>query len=192
MATPYLRGYRAVAGRRGSLRGYWFLSPLRAAPEKLGFFVGYLTDSRELACLNPAPPECLVLVCVEPPGGALHRRLVSQPESLLRKTFDYIRWLTHRPPRFVLNTEERAVMLRHQSMRDWPPGKFKHYSRNFFIETLAWLVRSGLVKRLLVEPRWASRRAGKAPAGSSQFGKTPVNNRRRGSKRDVLRKARSR
>ena len=192
LATPYLRGYRAVAGRSGSLRGYWFLSPLRAAPAKLGFFVGYLMDSRELACLNPEPPECLVFVCVEPPSGALHRRLVSRAESLIRKTFDYIRWLTHRPPRFLLNTEERAVMLRHQSMRQWPPGKLEHYSRNFFIETLAWLVRSGLVKRLLAEPLSASRRDGKAPEVSRRAGKTPVNNRRRRAISNVSRKARSR
>ncbi|MGH9792066.1 MAG: hypothetical protein ACRD5W_12725, partial [Candidatus Acidiferrales bacterium] len=33
----------------------------------------------------------------------------------------------------------------------WPPEKYQHYSRNFFIETLAWLVRSGLVRRLAAE-----------------------------------------
>jgi hypothetical protein len=31
-------------------------------------------------------------------------------------------------------------------MREWPPEKFQHFSGNFFIETLAWLVRSGLEK----------------------------------------------
>jgi hypothetical protein len=30
-------------------------------------------------------------------------------------------------------------------MREWPPEKYQHFSGNFFIETLAWLVRSGLV-----------------------------------------------
>lgn len=189
LATPYLRGYRAVAGRSGSLRGYWFFSPRRATLEKLGFFVGYLMDSRELAYLNAEPPECLVFVCVEPPGGDLHRRLVSQPESLLRKTFDYIRWLTHRPPRFVLNPDEGAVMLRHQSMRGWPPGKRKHYSGNFFIETLAWLVRSGLVKRLLTEPVAASSGVGKVTKGAKKPGKTAVNNRRTRTKSGVSRKA---
>ena len=42
-------------------------------------------------------------------------------------------------------------MARHASMEDWPPEKRKHLSRNFFIETLAWLVRSGLVRKLREE-----------------------------------------
>jgi hypothetical protein len=33
-------------------------------------------------------------------------------------------------------------------MTEWPPEKYQHFSGNFFIETLAWLVRSGLVKKL--------------------------------------------
>jgi hypothetical protein len=36
-------------------------------------------------------------------------------------------------------------------MRDWPAGKLRHLSQNFFIETLAWLVRSALVRRLAAE-----------------------------------------
>jgi hypothetical protein len=42
-------------------------------------------------------------------------------------------------------------MTRHASMREWPRGKYEHFSRNFFIESLAWLVRSGLVRKLLEE-----------------------------------------
>jgi hypothetical protein len=42
-------------------------------------------------------------------------------------------------------------------MRAWPREKFEHFSRNFFIETLAWLVRSGLVRKLLSEPLVVSR-----------------------------------
>jgi len=67
---------------------------------------------------------------------------------LLRKTFEYVRWLTHRPPRFVFHAVELAAMTRHASMRGWPTDKWEHLSRNFFIETLCWLVRSGLVRRL--------------------------------------------
>lgn len=193
LATPYLRSYRAVAGRRGALRGYWFLSPAIAAPAKLGFFVGYLTDGRKLACLKPEPPECLVFVCVAPPGGALHRRLVARPESLLRKTFDYIRWLTHRPPRFVFHAEEMAVMVRHQSMRGWPREKYEHYSRNFFIETLAWLVRSGLVRRLLEEVAMPARqRAAKGPPSRKKPGPARLRDTRRRSKSGVSRRPRSR
>lgn len=157
MAEPYLRGYRAVAERHGSLRGYWFLrpTPRRAKVQKrtpaLGFFVGYLIRGNDYAFLSPEPPECLVFAFVQPGGGPLHRRLVRQRESLLRKTFEYIRWLTHRPPRFSFYENELPAMVRHLSMRDWPRDKYEHYSRNFFIETLAWLVRSALVRKLLAE-----------------------------------------
>lgn len=88
---------------------------------------------------------------MRPVGGPAHRRLVLEPESLLRKTFAYIRWLTHRSPRFVFFEKEHAAMVRHQSMREWHRAKHEHYSRNFFIETLAWLVRSGLVRKLLAK-----------------------------------------
>ncbi len=117
----------------------------------MGFFVGYLIDSKGLAFFGPTPPECLIFAFVDPVAGAAHGRLVREPGSLVRKTFEYIRWLTHRPPRFVFHEDESAAMVRHVSMRDWPGEKFEHYSRNFFIETLAWLVRSGLVRRLLAE-----------------------------------------
>jgi hypothetical protein len=165
LATPYLCGYRAVAERRGSLRGYWFLTPGRGgtphetgtkSAASAGFFVGYLREGPEAACPfphppAPQPPECLVFAFVAPPGGDLHRRLVRQPGSLVRKTFEYIGWLTHRPPRFVFEEDGYAAMTRHASMRDWPRGKYEHFSRNFFIESLAWLVRSGLVRKLLFE-----------------------------------------
>jgi hypothetical protein len=165
LAAPYLRGYRAVAERRGGLRGYWFLTPGRGgiprdtgpkAAASAGFFVGYLLEGPEATCLfrhppGPQPPECLVFAFVAPAGGDLHRRLVGEPGSLMRKTFEYIRWLTHRPPRFIFEEDANASMTRHASMRDWPRGKYEHFSRNFFIESLAWLVRSGLVRKLLVE-----------------------------------------
>jgi hypothetical protein len=76
---------------------------------------------------------------------------VCAPGSLVRKTFEYIRWLTHRPPRFVFHENEEAAMARHASMKDWPAAKREHLSRNFFIETLCWLVRSGLVRKLREE-----------------------------------------
>ena len=88
---------------------------------------------------------------MNPADGELHRRLVREPGGLVRKTFDYIRWLTHRPPRFVFHEKEEAAMARHASMKDWPAAKREHLSRNFFIETLCWLVRSGLVRKLREE-----------------------------------------
>ncbi len=82
------------------------------------------------------------------PGSKLHERLVLPADGLLRTTHTYIGWLTHRPPRFVFFEDRFITMVRHRTMRDWPEGKYRHFSRNFFIETLAWLVRSGLIRKL--------------------------------------------
>jgi hypothetical protein len=158
LAAPYLRGYRPVAEQGASLCGFWFLttrkgvkSPGRGKNVRLGFFVGYILRAEEFVFLAPEPPECAVWVVAAPARGTLHRRLAARPESLLRRTFGYIRLLTHRPPRFSFHAEESAVMVRHTSMREWPPSKYEHFSRNFFIETLAWLVRSGVVSKLPAE-----------------------------------------
>ncbi len=161
LAEPYLRGYRARSERAGSLRGYWFTLPApgvrsardgkRASAESVGFFAGYLVGEEGFSYLAPAPPECVVFASVQPLGGAAHRRLVRQPESLVRRTFGYIRWLTHRPPRFAFYEDQLTALVRHVSMREWPRAKYEHFSGNFFIETLAWLVRSGLVRMLREE-----------------------------------------
>jgi hypothetical protein len=161
LAVPYLRGYRPVVQRSGVLRGYWFMHPAAVRPDdggapvggsrgaSIGFFAGYLLGTAGYESLNPQPPECLVFAFVTPVGGSMHRRLVVDLESLLRRTFTYIRWLTHRPPRFVFQDMSEAVIVRHQSMRVWQRDMYQHFSRNFFIETLAWLVRGGLVREFL-------------------------------------------
>lgn len=128
------------------------ISPrMKAGQPQIRFFVGYLEDSAGFEFLVPQPPECLVFASIEPVAGAAHAHLVGDEKSLFRHTDEYIRWLTHRPPRFQFFPSERAALIRHFSMREWPPTKWGHFSRNFFIETLAWLVRSGLVKKLLAE-----------------------------------------
>lgn len=151
LAAPYLRGYRARAQRKGSLRGYWFEAPHSRAGARRGFFVGYLVAADGFTFLAPQPPECLVFAFVAPVSGASHRRLVRASDSLLRNSFTLIRWLTHRLPRFVFFEDQLPAMLRHRSMSDWPAEKHEHFSRNFFIETCAWLVRSGVVRKLLEE-----------------------------------------
>ncbi|HLW83487.1 MAG TPA: hypothetical protein VKS20_15725 [Candidatus Acidoferrales bacterium] len=166
LASPYLKGYIPVAARERGLKGYWFLAGApaeskstvarnslpRVTKAQFGFFVGYLTEGEgKFAFLHPEPPECLVFAWLSPVNGALHQQLVRQQRGLVRKTFEYIRWLTHRPPRFVFHEGEAAAMARHASMKGWPIGKREHLSRNFFIETLAWLVRSGLVRKLREE-----------------------------------------
>ena len=174
LAKPYLRGYGPVAERAGSLRGYWFLRPGASRAKKpkrglrkqssrtiVGFFVGYLLRAQDFAFLSPEVPECLVFVSVQPLGGPLHRRLVRRQDSMVRETFEYIGWLTHRPPRFAFYGDHVAAMVRRQTMRDWPREKYEHFSRSFFIETLAWLVRSGLVRALLAEGSQAAAREGR-------------------------------
>jgi hypothetical protein len=162
LAEPYLRGYAPQFESGHSLLGYRFLARPSAPPPpsrkkarqpasetpSAGFFIGYLLANRGLAFLKPTPPEFLVFCFVEPLGGRLHRRLVGEPESLMRRTAEYIRWLTHHPPRFELFVEERTALVRHVSTQEWPAGRIEHYARNFSIETLAWLVRSALVRRL--------------------------------------------
>ena len=85
---------------------------------------------------------------IEPAHSPSHRRLVAVSDSLLRRTTEYIRWLTHRPPRFEFFPEESAALVRHIPEREWPESRTAHYARNFATETLAWLVRSALVRRL--------------------------------------------
>lgn len=170
LASPYLKGYTPSFISQKGLEGYWFLAAASgeaAASEEsaaqhrphnakshseVGFFLGYLRESSaKYSFLRPEPPECLIFASVSPAASDLHRKLVREPGSLERKTFEYIRWLTHRPPRFVFHENEEAAMARHVSMADWPTAKREHLSRNFFIETLCWLVRSGLVRKLREE-----------------------------------------
>lgn len=149
LAAPYLRDYRRSRVTSESLRGYRFTAP--SAPgekSKAGFFVGYILKPGNLEFLAVAPPECSVFAFVGPASSAFHREMVRQQGSLLRKTAEYIGWLTHRPPRFAFFEDQEVALVRHFSMTAWPPAKYRHYSRNFFIETLAWLVRSGLVAKL--------------------------------------------
>ncbi len=147
LVAPYLRGYRARATQSTGLRGYWFHAP--GARGQAGFFVGYreAPGEKSFPLLPGEPPHCLVFAFVKP-KTPLHRRLVAPHDSLLCKTNEYIRWLTHRPPRFVFSEDALPTLLRGQSMAAWPHEKWQHLSRNFFIETLAWLVRSGLVRKL--------------------------------------------
>lgn len=149
LAAPYLRDYRSSLVARGSLRGYRFNPPGKAkAGSRAGFFVGYLVDSVRYEFLNPTPPECIVFAFVGPVGSGFYEEMVARDRSPLRKGAEYIGWLTHRPPRFAFFEGREVVLARHFSMREWPAAKRKHYSRNFFIETLAWLVRSGLIARI--------------------------------------------
>jgi hypothetical protein len=149
LAEPYLRGYRAAEETQGPLRGFRFCPQGQlSAKARCGFFAGYLVEATQFEFLRPQPPECIVFAFVEPVRSDLYRRLVAADGTLLRNTAEYIRWLTHHPPRFVFSEGQTAVLVRHNAMSEWPTGRYEHYCRNFYIETLAWLVRSGLVKKL--------------------------------------------
>ncbi|MFZ0821937.1 MAG: hypothetical protein WAM91_17880 [Candidatus Acidiferrales bacterium] len=148
LAEPYLRGYRAKPERADGLRGYYFsLKPAARGSGALGFFVGFLGETGAFAHLRPAAPECLIFAFIDPTGGPLHRAQVRDPKGTLRWTSGYIAWLTHRPPKFQFYETERTALIRHASMRAWPAEEIQHLAGNFFTETLAWLVRSGLVRR---------------------------------------------
>jgi len=152
LAEPYLRGYQAAEETKGPLRGFRFFPQGQVSTkERCGFFAGYLVAPAQYKFLQPQPPECIVFAFVEPVRSDLYRRLVASDGSLLRNTAEYIRWLTHHPPRFVFSEEQTAVLVRHNAMREWPTARHEHYSRNFYIETLAWLVRSALVRKLASE-----------------------------------------
>jgi len=149
LAAPYLRGYRAARVSNESLRGYRFTAPAqRVERSKTGFFVGYILKPGNLEFFGVTPPECAIFAFLGPVSSAFHREMVAKQGSLLRKTAEYIGWLTHRPPRFAFFEGKEVALARHFSMTAWPKAKHQHYSRNFFIETLAWLVRSGLVAKL--------------------------------------------
>lgn len=160
LAEPYLRGYVPVRERGMGLEGFWFVAAAgeerkrkKGKQEKKAngpclFFVGYLLRPEKFAYLKAETPACLVFVTLGEPGSKLHERLVLPADGLLRAKHTYIGWLTHRPPRFAFFEDRFITLVRHRTMRDWPEGKRGHFSRNFFIETLAWLVRSGLIRKL--------------------------------------------
>ena len=149
LAAPYLQGYRPLRVSSKALCGYRFTAPgAHGEKSKAGFFVGYILKPGNLGFLDIDCPECTVFAFVGPVSSAFHREMVTEQGSLLRKTAEYIGWLTHRPPRFVFFEDKEIALARHFSMTAWPKAKHQHYSRNFFIETLAWLVRSGLVAKL--------------------------------------------
>jgi hypothetical protein len=162
LAEPYLRGYAPQLESGDSLIGYRFLAQrargsagsgkgTRSGDSKAasaGFFIGYLLDGKKMPSLKAASPEFLIFCFIEPVGGSIHQRLVKEPDSLIRRTAEYIRWLTHHLPRFELFADDRAALVRHIPVSEWPTDRLEHFARNFTIETLAWLVRSALVRRL--------------------------------------------
>lgn len=152
LAEGYLRAFSKVSPlRRAGLRGYSLES--RQALRGVGFFVGFLTDKPSrptgLASASLQPPECVVLAYVRPAGGRLHRRLVCRPTGLFRRSFELLTKYTARPPRFQFQKSSWASLTRHVPLSTFPSGEREKYARNFFEESLALIVRSGLPRELL-------------------------------------------
>ncbi len=168
LARPYLKGFEPALESSGPLRGYRFSRALgRGKRTRAGFFAGFLMASRGFESFEPAPPECVLFAFVDPQGSAAHERLVARPESLFRSTHEYISWLTHHPPRFQFSRSAPAGLVRHLPVSCWPEGRRAHYANNFLIEGLAWLARSGLVRRLAAE-------SAESDAGTLRGGKRPL------------------
>jgi len=168
LARPYLKGFEPALEASGPLRGYRFSRALgRGKRVRAGFFAGFLLAGRGYESLEPAPPECILFAFVDPSRSSLHEQLVARPGSLFRSTHEYISWLTHHPPRFQFSASAPAALVRHLPVSCWPEGRRAHYANNFLIEGLAWLVRSGLVRRLAadaLQTEIGKARTGKRPA----------------------------
>ena len=112
-----------------------------------GIFVGFLTAApRGKKEATPAfhPPECVVGAFVRPARSVLHKKLVGAKESLFRVTHQRVLKYTTRRPRWELRERGELALARHVPVAAFPPDDREKYARNFFIESLALLVRSGL------------------------------------------------
>lgn len=152
LAAGYLPGYaRATPQQRGGLWGFFFAR--RQGRRSLGLFVGFLTrPSRWLPRrLSPPfdPPECAVFAFVQPVAGRLHQRQVGRPGSLFRRSYELVIKYTARRPRFEFYEQHGAALIRHVPLAGFPVRQREKYARNFFMETLALLVRTRLPEDLL-------------------------------------------
>ena len=141
LAVGYLRGFASVPEQEEDRWGYAFVAQRGA---KAGIFVGFLTAPARGRALALEPPECVVYVFVRPATSPLHRKLVREKQSLLRQTFQRIVKYTARKPRWEFFERDEVVLARHVPLAAFPPDDQEKYARNFFIETLSLLVRSGL------------------------------------------------
>lgn len=89
---------------------------------------------------------------VRRPGSPLHRRLVRQPGSPFRRAYELLTKYTNRRPRFEFHERDWRALVRHAPLAAFPAGEEEKYARNFFMETLALLVRSGLPEKLASLP----------------------------------------
>jgi len=148
LAAGYLRGFKSFPEQTKERWGFCFVS--KRAGQQAGIFVGFLTAAprgKEAAALNP--PECVVGAFVRPARSALHKKLVDTKESLFRLSYQRVAKYTARAPRWELRERAELALARHAPLAAFPADDAEKYARNFFIESLALLVRSGLPGALL-------------------------------------------
>ena len=87
-----------------------------------------------------------------PPRSALHRKLVRDAGSPIRRTYELLTKYTNRRPRFEFHEKDWRVLMRHVPLAAFPAGEEEKCARNFFMETLALVVRSGLPEKLASLP----------------------------------------
>ena len=129
----------------------------RGARGRYGFFVGFfLPTGPKPRAPHPAElPECAVFAYVRPP---LHRRLVRDAGSPIRRAYELLTKYTNRRPRFELQEKDWRALVRHVPLAAFPAGEEEKFARNFFMETLALLLRSGLPEKLAVLPLKSKKR----------------------------------
>lgn len=155
LAAGYLREFpECKLVESGGLWGY--LYERKKGRTSVGFFAGFLTARpRGAPRASPTPlqpPECAIFAYVQPAGSRLHRRLVGREASLFRRSFELLTKYTARRPRFEFSEKGPWALIRHTPLAGFPPGDCEKYARNFFVETLAVVVRSNLPGKLGTAP----------------------------------------
>lgn len=155
LAAGYLRQYETIRSeQRAGVWGYVYVR--ESGRRQVGFFVGFLTaasrKSSRPSRLELQVPECAVFALVRPARSRLHRRLVRESGSPFRRGFELLTKYTLRRPRFEFYEEDWRALIRHVPLAAFPVGEEEKYARNFFMESLALIVRSGLPERLFHVP----------------------------------------
>lgn len=83
-----------------------------------------------------------------PSRSALHNKLVRDAGSPFRRAYELLTKYTNRRPRFEFHEKDWRALVRHVPLAAFPAGEEEKYARNFFMETLALFVRSGLTEKL--------------------------------------------
>jgi hypothetical protein len=157
LAAGYLRGFKCSPEQTEERWGYCFVPKraLQQAPPKVGqagIFVGFLTAAprgTKDSGLTLHLPECVAGAFVRPVRSALHKKLVGRNRGLFRVSHQRIAKYTPRAPRWELRERVELALARHVPLAALPEDDAEKYARNFFIESLALLVRSGLPAALL-------------------------------------------